>query len=136
MPMGGVDLQRWIFVGGEKTEAGRNRIVPILGVIRPFVSYFYERATGDLFLSGYSGNLSGGNFRKRDYYPTLERLGIRTAQRRMNPHSYRYTLATRGIVWELITIRCLKSLAMRILISPAIYTFRRILKNCIVRWQS
>lgn len=96
MPMSGVDLQRWIFVGGEKTEAGRNRIVPILSIIRPFVAYFYERATGDLFLSGYSGNLSGGNFRKRDYYPTLERLGIRTAQRRMNPHSCRYTLATRG----------------------------------------
>lgn len=96
MPMSGVDTQRWVFIGGEKTEAGKNRIVPILSVIRPFVQFFYERATGDLFLSGYDGNINGRNFRKRDYYPTLERLGIRTAQRRMNPHSCRYTLATRG----------------------------------------
>lgn len=96
LPMSGVDTQRWVFIGGEKTEAGKNRIVPILSVIRPFVEYFYERATGDLFLSGYDGNINGNNFRKRDYYPTLERLGIRTAQRRMNPHSCRYTLATRG----------------------------------------
>lgn len=96
MAMSGVDTKRWVFIGGEKTEAGKNRVVPILSVIRPFVEYFYERATGDLFLSGYDGNINGNNFRKRDYYPTLERLGIRTAQRRMNPHSCRYTLATRG----------------------------------------
>jgi integrase len=96
MPMSGVDTQRWVFIGGEKTEAGKNRIVPILSVIRPLVQYFYERATGDLFLSGYDGNINRNSFRKRDYYPTLERLGIRTAQRRMNPHSCRYTLATRG----------------------------------------
>ncbi|WP_369284056.1 tyrosine-type recombinase/integrase [Oscillibacter sp. GMB15532] len=96
IPMSGVDMVRWVFIGGEKTEAGKNRIVPILSVIRPFVEYFHERATGYLFLSGYDGNINGNNFRKRDYYPTLERLGIRTAQRRMNPHSCRYTLATRG----------------------------------------
>lgn len=96
MPMSGIDTQHWVFVGGEKTEAGKNRIVPILHVIRPFVQYFADRATGDLFLSGYEGNIKGDNFRKRDYYPTLERLGIRTADRRMNPHSCRYTLATRG----------------------------------------
>ncbi|MET0017947.1 tyrosine-type recombinase/integrase [Oscillibacter sp.] len=96
MPMSGVNMERWIFIGGEKTEAGKNRVVPILSIIRPFVEYFYARATGDLFLSGYVGNINGRNFRKRDYYPTLERLGIRTEQRRMNPHSCRYTLATRG----------------------------------------
>ncbi|WP_312942955.1 site-specific integrase [Oscillibacter sp.] len=96
MPLSGVDTQRWVFTGGEKTEAGKNRIVPILNVIRPFVEYFHSQANGDLFLSGYDGNINGNNFRRRDYYPTLERLGIRTAQRRMNPHSCRYTLATRG----------------------------------------
>lgn len=96
MPLEGVDTKNWVFRGGEKTEAGRNRLVPILNVIRPFVQYFCDRATGGLFLSGYEGNLEGSNFRKRDYYPTLERLGIRTETRRMNPHSCRYTLATRG----------------------------------------
>ena len=70
--------------------------MPIISTIRPFVQYFVDRATGDLFLSGYEGNLEGSNFRKRDYYPTLERLGIRTEERPMRPHSCRYTLATRG----------------------------------------
>ena len=72
------------------------QIVPIVATIRPFVRYFYERADGNLFLSGYMGNQSAGNFRRRDYYPTLERLGIRTPERTMRPHSCRYTLATRG----------------------------------------
>lgn len=96
MPLRVVDLEHAIFIGGEKSEAGRFRPVPILGVIRPFVEYFYNRAKGDLFLSGYEGNLNGPNFRKRDYYPTLERLNIRTEERPMKPHSCRYTLATRG----------------------------------------
>ncbi|WP_298016732.1 site-specific integrase [uncultured Dysosmobacter sp.] len=96
MPLSGVDIEKWTFQGGEKTEAGKGRIVPIVPKIRPFVRYFYERASGELFLSGYEGNQAAGNFRRRDYYPTLERLGIRTAERPMKPHSCRYTLATRG----------------------------------------
>ena len=71
-------------------------MIPIVNTIRPFVQYFYDRANGELFLSGYSGNLASNNFRRRDYYPTLERLGIRTETRKMRPHSCRYTLATRG----------------------------------------
>jgi integrase len=96
MPLSGVDIKNWVFRSGEKTEAGRNRLVPIVHRIRPFVQYFYDRATGDTFLSGYEGNQKSSNFRKRDYYPTLERLGIRTVARPMKPHSCRYTLATRG----------------------------------------
>lgn len=96
MPLSGVNVKQWYFRGGEKTEAGRDRLVPIVTAIRPFVRYFWDRATGELFLSGYSGNLQDNNFRKRDYYPTLERLGIRTKDRTMRPHSCRYTLATRG----------------------------------------
>lgn len=96
MPLARVNIGAWYFVGGEKTEAGIDRIVPIVATIRPFVRYFYERADGNLFLSGYMGNQSAGNFRRRDYYPTLERLGIRTPERTMRPHSCRYTLATRG----------------------------------------
>ena len=96
MPMSGVNTEAWFFQGGEKTDAGKNRLVPILPTIQPFVQYFVEKSKGDLFLSGYAGNLDARNFRRRDYYPTLERLGIRTDTRRMNPHSCRYTMATRG----------------------------------------
>lgn len=96
MPRDGVDLDEWVFRGGVKTRAGKKRLVPIVTTIRPFVQYFYEKAKGRAFLSGYTGNKDVANFRNRDYYPTLERLGIRTEDRPMKPHSCRYTLATRG----------------------------------------
>lgn len=96
MPHNRVNVQEWYFIGGEKTEAGMDRIVPIVNTIRPFVQYFYDRAKGPQFLSGYAGNQTASNFRRRDYYPTLERLGIRSEDRQMRPHSCRYTLATRG----------------------------------------
>ncbi len=96
MPRAQVNMADWYFTGGEKTDAGKDRVIPIVNTIRPFVQYFYDRANGELFLSGYSGNLASNNFRRRDYYPTLERLGVRTETRKMRPHSCRYTLATRG----------------------------------------
>ena len=96
MPRSSVDLENWVFRAGIKTRAGKKRLVPIVEPIRPFVQYFYDRATGLSFLSGYTGNKEVANFRNRDYYPTLERLKIRTDDRPMKPHSCRYTLATRG----------------------------------------
>lgn len=72
--MSGVDTQRCVFVGEEKTKAGKNRVVPILSIIRPFVEYFYERATEALFLSGYAWHINGNNFRRRDYYPTFSKI--------------------------------------------------------------
>ena len=74
-------------VGGEKTEAGRNRVIPIISEGRKYFDYFAQRAKGSLLLSGYTGQHVAANFRRRDYYPLLERLGIR----KMSPHSTRYT---------------------------------------------
>ncbi len=96
LPAAGVDLKGNLFTGGEKTEAGKNRIVPIHPEILPYVEHFMSHAEGDLFLSGYKGNKDDHNFRNREYYPTLERLGIRTEDRQMKPHACRYTFATRG----------------------------------------
>ena len=77
-------------VGGEKTEAGRNRIIPIRPEGRRYFQYFLNRATGSLLLSGYSGNKNASNWRKRDYYPKLDELGIE----RKNPHTTRHTYAS------------------------------------------
>lgn len=96
MPLDRVNTDRWFFRYGVKTDAGRERIVPILPTIQPFVRYFVDNASGSTLLSGYEGNQNGAHFRRRDYYPTLERLGIRTPDRPMKPHGCRYTLATRG----------------------------------------
>ena len=40
-----VDLDQWLFVGGIKTDAGFNRMVPIHEKIRPIVTKLYNEAT-------------------------------------------------------------------------------------------
>lgn len=79
-------------VGGEKTEAGRNRVIPICPEGRAYFDYFAKRAAGDLLLSGYTGDKVAANFRRRNYYPLLDKLGIE----RKTPHSTRHTYASRA----------------------------------------
>lgn len=79
-------------VGGEKTEAGRNRIIPIRPEGRGYFQYFAEQADGPLLLSGYTGQRVPNNFRRRDYYPLLDKLGIE----RKTPHATRHTYASRA----------------------------------------
>lgn len=77
-------------VGGEKTKAGKNRIIPIRLEGRAYFADFKARATGDLLLSGYSGQKIPANFRKRDFYALLNRLGIE----KKTPHATRHTYAS------------------------------------------
>ena len=77
-------------IGGEKTEAGRNRIIPIRSEGRKYFAEFKGRAKGELLISGYAGQKVIANFRKRDYYPLLERLGIS----KKTPHATRHTFAS------------------------------------------
>lgn len=84
------DFHETYVVGGEKTEAGRNRIIPIRPAGRAYFSYFAKKATGELLLSGYVGQKVVANFRRRDYYPLLEKLSIA----RHTPHATRHTFAS------------------------------------------
>lgn len=91
-----VDLAQGVMYGGEKTAAGRGRVVVIHNAVRPYVEYFVQRATGSLLLSGYSGNLLRNNFYHRDWAQAMERLGITREGRQLHPHCTRYTYATRA----------------------------------------
>ena len=91
-----VDLDKGILYGGIKTPTGKSRFLVIHPVIRPYVEYFADRATGPLLLSGYSGNLVRNNFSRRDWKKTLKRLGITREGRDLHPHCTRYTFATRA----------------------------------------
>lgn len=86
------DYHKTYVIGGEKTEAGRNRVIPIRPEGREYFAYFAEHAEGDLLLSGYEGDKVPSNFRKRNYYPLLDKLGIA----RKSPHSTRHTYASRA----------------------------------------
>ena len=84
------DYHESYVIGGEKTAAGRNRVIPIRPEGRAYFAYFAAIATGDLLLSGYAGSHDAHHFRARDYYPLLKRLGIR----KISPHATRHTYAS------------------------------------------
>lgn len=86
------DYHETYVIGGEKTEAGRNRVIPIKPEERELFLYFANHAEGELLLSGYTGQRNLNNFRRRDYYPLLEKLGIP----RITPHATRHTYASRA----------------------------------------
>lgn len=84
------DYHETYVIGGEKTAAGRNRAIPIRPEGRAYFAYFAARAKGTLLLSGYTGQQVPANFRRRDYYPLLEKLKIE----RKTPHATRHTYAS------------------------------------------
>lgn len=80
-------------IGGEKTEAGKNRTIVLHSRILPFVREWMAQ-DGRVYLVERNAHkkMDDHNFRQRDYYPLLERLGIA----RISPHKARHTFASRG----------------------------------------
>lgn len=76
--------------GGIKTQAGRNRIIPIHRRIFPFLQFFRAQATGPLLVSGFHGNKRPDGWRARDYARMLDALEIPYKV----PHNTRKTMAT------------------------------------------
>lgn len=103
LPKADVDIQNMLIVGGIKTEAGTDRVIPIHPKIQPLILRRYESA--ETYLIEYDksvGNKKKGTqriIRSRYLYShysdlydaTLERLGIR----RLTPHKARHTFFTR-----------------------------------------
>lgn len=87
------DYHKTYVIGGSKTEAGKNRVIPIRPDGREHFKYFANQANGPLLLSGYTGQKVYANYRNRDYYPLLDRLGIK----RKSPHATRHTYTSRAV---------------------------------------
>ncbi len=85
-----IDFNLGVIRGGLKTDAGRNRIVPIHPYIRPMLEEFCRDKTDEIFLNPSGNVITQDYFRKKIYYPLLDELGIP----RRTPHSTRHTFAT------------------------------------------
>jgi integrase len=82
-------------IGGSKTDAGRNRVIPIRPEGKAHFAYFAEQSAGkERLLDGYHGNHDPANFRGREYKTLLKRLGIDQAK---TPHATRHTYTTRAV---------------------------------------
>lgn len=79
-------------VGGEKTDAGRDRTIVIHSRILPIVREWMSLGKRYLVVNSQGGMIDDRNWRVREYYPMLDRLGIE----RLTPHKARHTFATRG----------------------------------------
>lgn len=78
-------------IGGKKTDAGRNRSVPVHPKIKPYVDKWVAKKGETIICKDNGKAFSPKYFREKCYYPALEQVGIR----RLTPHATRHTLATR-----------------------------------------
>ena len=84
-----VDFKNNVIKGGSKTEAGKNRIVPIHPKILGYIKNRYDSCKNYLFEMAGGGN-DAGNYRRRHYNKVLAELGIPMH----TPHCCRHTCAT------------------------------------------
>lgn len=85
-----VDLKNKIITGGLKTEAGKNRIIPIHPKILPFIRKWYAKNGKALICRDNGSSISAKYYREKFYYPALEKLGIK----KLTPHACRHTFAS------------------------------------------
>jgi integrase len=85
-----IDLQLRVISGGVKTDAGKDRIVPIHPKIWQYVQYWYD-SKGPRLIHRDGQAISVDYYRKSLFYPSLERAGIK---RHLTPHATRHTFGT------------------------------------------
>ena len=84
-----IHISEGYMIGGEKTDAGRNRVVPLppnIPEIADFISAQLSRSAGERLYS-----MGVENFRKNVFYPALSAAGI---TEKYTPHSTRHTFAS------------------------------------------
>ena len=95
-----VHLEERYMIGGEKTEAGKNRIIPINEKIYPFIESWYNPDNKYLLSNSKGGKKNARNFREREFYPFLEEVGILSKddkERRLTPHNARHTFSSKMV---------------------------------------
>lgn len=85
-----VDFESNTITGGIKTDAGRNRTIPIHPKILKYIKFWHDK-NGDTLICHKEGQAIRSRYYREKYYrPTLERLGVRI----LDPHNCRHTFAS------------------------------------------
>ena len=84
------------FVGGSKSEAGRDRIIAVSPIGQGAYTALRQaaiRSGGTRLIDGYSGNRSAANFAKRDFKTLMSEIGAED----MTPYNCRHTFVTLAV---------------------------------------
>ena len=93
------DAEHWTLRGGAKTDAGKNRLVPVHPILRPIIAK-RMLIPGEYLFSHYPDKPTPINsFRQMDFYPALEAAGVQAVPNAhekpaRTPYSARHTFAT------------------------------------------
>lgn len=85
------DYKDGFLIGGKKTDAGRNRSVPVHPKIKSYVDMWTAKGGQVIICKDNGEPYRSDYFRRNCYYPALEQIGIR----KLTPHCCRHTAATR-----------------------------------------
>lgn len=96
---GSVDLENKTITGGLKTDAGRDRTVPISDKIYDYIKKWCARCNSSedyIFTRDDGSRITPDYYRKHIFYDVLQKLGILSGDedKRLTPHSTRHTCAT------------------------------------------
>lgn len=87
-----VNIEDAYMIGGEKTDAGKDRIIPFHDKIVKFVTHFYDKGNEYLISSKTGKRMQYNNFRNLEFNPFCESIGISN----ITLHCTRHTFATLG----------------------------------------
>ncbi len=85
-----IDLKERLIRGGIKTDAGKDRVIPIHPFIYPIILKWYNKNGDTIFCDENGKALSVRAYRENRYRPALKEIGIRV----LNPRACRRTFAT------------------------------------------
>lgn len=86
-----IDNDMMFLRGGNKTTAGKNKVVPVSPVIRKYVNKWLSKNGETIFCRDDGKPYSAKYFREKCYYPALEAVGLP----KLSPHATRRTFSTR-----------------------------------------
>ena len=85
------DAEKGTLTGGKKTDAGKNRVVPLHKKVAQIVAQWAKKGGQTIFCKEDGSPFDVKRFREKYYYPALEQIGVR----KLTPHATRHTFATK-----------------------------------------